>query len=103
VDDGYIASRDAEFLQEALDVLVETFKCVGLATNTKKTQAMVCTPGMIRVQLPTDSYKHLREGVAAGEESKQAVICHVCEKTLQAQSLQSHLESTHDIYQQVVV
>jgi hypothetical protein len=27
----------------------------------------------------------------------------VCEKTLQARSLQSHLESTHNIYQQVVV
>jgi len=103
VDDGYIASRDAEFLQEALDILVETFKCVGLATNTKKTQAMVCTLGKIRVQLPTDSYRCLREGVSAGEESKLAVVCHVCEKTLQARSLRSHLESTHDIYQQVVV
>jgi hypothetical protein len=56
VNDGYIASRDAEFLQEALDILVKTFKRTGLATNTKKTQAMVCTPGKIRVQLPSDSY-----------------------------------------------
>jgi hypothetical protein len=69
-DDGYIASKDAEFLQEALDILVETFKHVGLATNTKKMQAMVCTPGRIRVQLPMDSYQCLREGVAAGEEGK---------------------------------
>jgi hypothetical protein len=57
VDDSCIASRDVEFLQEALDILVETFKRVGLATNTKKTQAMVCTPGKIRVQLPMDLYK----------------------------------------------
>ena len=56
VDDGYIASKDAEFLQEALNIIVETFKRVSLATNTKKTQAMVCTPGKIRVQLPSDSY-----------------------------------------------
>ncbi len=70
VDDGHIASRDAEFLQVALDIFVKTFKRVGLATNTKKTQAMVCTPGKIRLQLPTDLYKRLREGVAAGEESK---------------------------------
>ena len=42
VDDGYIALRDAEFLQEAIDILVETFKRVGLATHTKKTQAMWC-------------------------------------------------------------
>ena len=67
VDDGYIALRDAEFLQEALNILVVTFKRTCLATNTKKTQAMVSTPGKIRVQLPTDSYNRLREGVAAGE------------------------------------
>ena len=103
IDDGRIALRDAEFLQEALDMLVETFKRVGLTTNMKKTQAMVCMPGKIRVQLPTDLYKRLREGVAAGEESKQTVVCHMCEKTLQARSLRSHLESHHNIYQQVVI
>jgi len=103
VDDGYIALKDAEFLQEALDILVETLKRVGLTTNTKKMQVMVCTLEKIRVQLLMDSYKHLREGVAAGEESKQTVVCHACKKTLQARSLQLHLESQHDIYQQVVV
>ena len=64
---------------------------------------MVCTPGRIRVQLPTDSYRCLREGVAAGEEASREVVCHVCEKRLQARSLRSHLVSSHDIYQQVVV
>ncbi len=58
VDDGYIASCNAEFLQEALNILVETFKCIGLAT---KTQAIICTSGRIGVQLPTDSYNHMRE------------------------------------------
>jgi hypothetical protein len=51
VHDGYNASKDAKFLQEALDIPVETSKHVGLATNTMKTQAMVCTPGKIRLQL----------------------------------------------------
>ena len=74
VNDGYIASKDAVFLQEALDILVEMFKCISVATNTKKTQTMVCMPGKIRVQLPTDSYRRLREGVAAGEEGKRAVV-----------------------------
>ncbi len=103
VDDGYIASRDAEFLQDALNILVKTFKRVGLATNTKKTQAIVCTPGKIWVQLPTDSYRCMREGVAIGEESQRAVVCHVCNKALQARSLCPHLLSAHDIHQQVVV
>ncbi len=66
IGSSYIASHNAEFLQEALDILVETFKRIGLATKTKKTQAMICTPGKIRVQLPKDSYKCMREGVAAG-------------------------------------
>jgi hypothetical protein len=92
-----------EFLQEALNILVKTFKHIGLATNTKKTQAMVCTPGKIRVQLPTDSYKRMCEGVAAGEEPRRAVVCHVCNKALQARSLRPHLLSAHDIHQQVVV
>jgi hypothetical protein len=49
VNDGYIASCDAEFLQEALNILIKTFKHTGLATNTKKSQAMICMPGQIRV------------------------------------------------------
>ncbi len=104
VNHGYIASHNAEFLQEAMDILVKTFKCIGLATNTKKTQTMICTPGKIQVQLPKNSYKRMREGVAAGEESQRAVVCHVCNKALQARSLLClHLLSTHDIHQQVVV
>ncbi len=54
IDNGYIASCNTEFLQEAHDILVRTFRHVGLATNTKKPQAMVCTQGKIRLQLPSD-------------------------------------------------
>ncbi len=43
------------------------------------------------------------KGVAAGEESRRAMVCHVCNKSLQARSLHLHLFSTHDIHQQVVV
>ncbi len=103
VDDGYIASHDAEFLQKALNILVETFKCVGLATNMNKTQAMICTPGKKQVQLPADSYKRMHKGGVAGEELQRAMVCHVCDKQLQARSLHSHLSSAHDIHQQIVV
>ncbi len=103
VYNSYIASRNAEFLQEALVILVETFKHIGLATNTKKTQAMICTPGKIRVELPTDSYKRMREGVATGEELRRSVVCLVCNKALQARSLRPHLSSSHNIHQQVVI
>ena len=56
VDDAYLASRDAEFLQGTLDIIIRLFEWVGLQTNTKKTQTMICTPGHIRTQLPIESY-----------------------------------------------
>lgn len=45
VDNGCIASRNADFLQEELEILVKMFKRADLTTNTKNTQTMVCTPG----------------------------------------------------------
>jgi hypothetical protein len=56
VDNAYLASRDPEFLQRALDLLVSLFARVGLETNVSKMQTMICTPGRIRTQLPADSY-----------------------------------------------
>ncbi len=48
VNYAYLASRDAEFLQRALDLLVSLFERVGLETNVSKAQTMICTPGRIR-------------------------------------------------------
>ncbi len=56
VDDAYLASWDAEFLQYALTHLVHLFERIGLQTNTTKTQTMICTPRRIRMQLSTESY-----------------------------------------------
>jgi len=41
VNDAYLASRDAEFLQRALGLLVSLFARVGLETNVSKTQTMI--------------------------------------------------------------
>jgi hypothetical protein len=103
VNDSFIASCNTEFLQEALGILIMMFKHAGFVTNRKKTRVMVCTPGRIRVQFPTDSYKRLCKGVAAGAESRRAVVCHVCSKSQQTRRLRFHLSSAHNIHQQVVV
>jgi hypothetical protein len=50
-----------------------------------------------------DSYKRMHEGVVAGVELQRAMVGHLCNKALRARSLCSHLSSTHDIHQQVVV
>ena len=104
VDDAYIASRDPAFLQQAIDGLVSAFERVGLETNTKKTQAMTCTPGTIRLQLPTESYLRMRTGrTPAADWDARTVTCRECGKEMRASSLSRHLADLHQIYQQQVV
>jgi hypothetical protein len=104
VDDAYLASWDPEFLQYALTQLVNLFERIGLQTNTTKTQTMICTPGRIRMQLPTESYRRMRQGqVSASDWNSCNVECRQCGKVLKASSLGRHLADIHDIYQQAVV
>jgi hypothetical protein len=104
VDDAYLASRDPGFLQHALTLLVDLFERVGLQTNTTKTQTMICTPGRIRTQLPSESYRRMMAGrVTAGEWNSRDVMCYTCGKGMKASSLGRHLADVHDIYQQTVV
>jgi hypothetical protein len=104
VDDTYLASRDVGFLQHALNILIDLFERVGLQTNTSKTQMMICTPGRIRTQLPTESYRRKRRGrVTASEWNLRDVECRTCGKMLKASSLGRHLADVHDIYQQTVI
>jgi hypothetical protein len=100
VDDAYLASRDPEFLQRALDILVYLFTRVGLETNVKKTQTMICTPGRIRTQLPAASYARMREGLTTAEEwDSWKVQCHQCNKMMAVSSLCRHLADQHKVYQ----
>jgi hypothetical protein len=81
VDNAYVAARDPVFLQHALDILVDTFARVGLNTNIAKTQAMICMPGKIRIQLPAESYHWMRTGrVTAAEWNACNVTCRECGK-----------------------
>jgi len=103
-DDAYLASRDKEFLQRALDLLVSLFERVGLETNVSKMQTMICTPGRIRTQLPADLYWRLRRGrVTAAEWNARDVECLKCGKMVKATPLRRHLADMHNIYQQTVV
>jgi hypothetical protein len=83
IDNAYIALRDPVFLQKAIDSLVTTFERVGLEINTKKTQAMTCTPGNIRLQLPTKSYQQMRTGrTPAADWDASTVTCRECGKDM---------------------
>ena len=62
-----------------------TFKQVGLESNTKKTQAMVCMPGKIRTQLMTDLYQLMWDKKGGGQVGNdweaQMVECQKCNNT----------------------
>ena len=92
IGDAYFALRNPVFLQTALDIMVELFECVGLKTYCLKMQAMVCTPGRIRTQLPTASYHRMRLGFHKSNNwEARRVSCHHCGTKMQAQSLPRHL------------
>ena len=104
VNDAYLALWDADFLQRALDIVVGLFEWVGLQTNTQKMQAMICTPGRIRTQLPADSYCRMQRGrVTAAEWNAHPVEGRQCGKVMLASSLGHHLADVHDIYQSQVI
>jgi hypothetical protein len=104
MDDAYIALRDPTFLQKAINGLVTTFDRVGLETNTKKTQAMTCTPGNIRLQLQTKFYQWMcTRRTPAADWYAHKVTCRECGKDMRASSLGRHLTDLHEIYQQQVV
>jgi hypothetical protein len=104
VNDAYLASRNPDFLQRVLNIIVNLFARVGLETNVQKTQTMICTPGRMRIKLPEDSYARMHGGMTlAGEWESWMVVCCQCNALVQASSLRRHLAEQHDIYQAVVV
>jgi hypothetical protein len=57
-----------------------TGSIVRLETNRLKTQAMICTPGRIRTQLPTASYHRMRLGFQTSEEwEARRITCSHCD------------------------
>jgi hypothetical protein len=50
-------SKDADALQQAIDLIVNLFHCMGLKTNPTKTKAMVCAPHPTTARIRTPAYK----------------------------------------------
>ena len=46
-DDGIIRSRDLEWLQGALNILIGLFYQIGLMANVARSKTMTCHPGTI--------------------------------------------------------
>jgi hypothetical protein len=105
VDDAYLAARDPNFLQAALNSLVSLFKHVGLETNVTKMQAMICTLSQISTQLFTNSYhcRHDHGSYMREQWDARTVECRQCQAKMNTSSLSHHLMDIHKIYQKTVV
>jgi hypothetical protein len=62
VNNEYLTSRDAEFLQRALDIFVGLFQWVRLKTNMPKLQTMICTPDQIWTHFLAGTHHWLQRG-----------------------------------------
>ena len=103
-DDAVVAGRDVEFVQESLDIIVDLFERVGLRTNTSKTVSMACIPGRIRTRLTTSTYHRVRAGMErTGDWRRRKVTCDICDATLSANSLDSHLQTQHGVFRSRVI
>ena len=61
-DGGRIAGRDPDWVQEALETMVDMFIQVVLKMNLDKTKAMVCTLGFIWGKIREAAYKRRETG-----------------------------------------
>jgi hypothetical protein len=99
VDNGVLSALDPMWLQSTFNVLIILFKRVGLKTNAKKTQVMMCIPGKIRESWTEEVYHDSRLGCTLSTGWKRLQVdCKICSERLQASSLQSHLEMQYNIY-----
>ena len=96
-DDGLVSSVQHEWLQQALQVLVELFTRIGLQTNTRKTQQMTCFPPTLTTRLSDAGYTRriTGTGLTYRDRQRQKINCPRCDKSLTRGALKQHLRSIH--------
>ncbi len=98
VNNWLVAGRCREWLQTSFDILITLFKWIGLRTNAKKMKVMTCLPGKIQVAQMEEVYASQQLGLGTSTTKHRCIDCKVCGASLAAESLQSHLETQHDIF-----
>jgi hypothetical protein len=87
VDNGLVGSRDAIWLQSAMEVLVTLFEGIGLWTNHNTTKVMTCVPGNIQVAHMEAAYHAQQLGPVDPTAKRHRVECDLCGASLAAGSL----------------
>ncbi len=103
VDDELVGSRDPIWLQSTMEVLVTLFEDIGLRMNHDKTKVMTCVLGNIQVAHTEAAYHAQQLGPVDPTAKRHRVEYNLCDASLAAGSLQSHLETQHDMYRLFVL
>ena len=98
-DDGIIAGKDYEKVQQMLDFIVKDFLAFGLELNSRKTEAMTMQINKRRKEMSTTAYdrKIHHVGLTYNERQKQIQSCQWCHKEVQTASLTRHYLSRNCI------
>ena len=102
-DDGAVGGRDFQWLQGAMDLLVATFRRIGLAANATKTQAMTCLPGFIPTRMSEAAYNRMvtGEGPSYRQRLRHRVPCPGCGKEVAMGSMTQHRWRMHGLEPEV--
>jgi hypothetical protein len=102
VDNRLVLAKCPEWLQSSFTILVNLLERIGHQTNAAKMKVMTCLLGKIRVARTEEEYTAQQTGNATTTK-RQGIDCKVCGNSLAAESLQSHLETQHNIYRSFVL
>jgi hypothetical protein len=97
VDDRLVSARCPVWLQSSFDILTQLLERIGLLANADKMKVMICVPGKIQVAPTEMEYASQRAGNTTTTK-RCWVEYDICGASLAAESLQSHLETQHDIF-----
>ena len=56
MDNGLLGSRDPDWLQVSLNILIGLFRKIVLASNVAKSNTMICHPGAIRSSMSHEAF-----------------------------------------------
>jgi hypothetical protein len=98
-DDDQFSAMDREWLQQALNILIDLFARAGLKVNIAKTKFMICLPNSHHSHMSEDAYKRRMtgEGETYRKRKRRRVECPECSKQLAASNLPAHLRNVHKI------
>ena len=94
-----VRSRDSEWIQHAMNVLVGLFKRYGLAANIAKSHTMTCHPGALRVGISEEAMPLNCTGVGDSYQVRirRRIPCPECGVELTLGSMTAHRRRIHRI------